>query len=128
MRWLLLLLIIIPAIEIGLFVWIGGMVGPWWVVGIIILTGLAGVALAKQQGAETISRMRQSITNHQVPTNDIVDGICILIGAMFLIAPGFVTDIMGFVLVLPITRGPFKQLIAFFIQRKLVNRTIIYRK
>ena len=127
MRWLLLL-IIIPAIEIGLFVWIGGMVGPWWVVAIIIITGIVGVGLAKQQGAETIARMRQSIAHHQVPASDIVDGVCILIGALFLITPGFMTDIIGFILVLPTTRRPFKHFIGFWLQRKLANRTFIYRK
>lgn len=127
MRWLLLLLII-PAVEIGLFIWVGGMVGPWWVIGAIILTGIAGIALAKQQGAETINRMRSSMASNRVPANDIVDGLCILTGAVFLITPGFVTDIMGFILVLPVTRRPFKKLIALLIQRKLAKRTIIFRK
>lgn len=127
MRWLLLLLIV-PAIEIGLFVWLGGMVGPWWVIAIIILTGVIGIALVKQQGAETLMRMRQSTANHHIPTNDIVDGVCILIGAVFLITPGFLTDLMGFILVLPFTRRPFKQLIMILIQRKFLNRTIIFRK
>ncbi|HLQ70984.1 MAG TPA: FxsA family protein [Bacillota bacterium] len=124
----ILLLILIPAIEIGLFVWIGGKVGPWWVIGTIVLTGFAGVAIAKQQGAETIARMRQSMANHRVPAGDIVDGVCILIGAICLITPGFLTDIIGFIMVLPTTRRPFKHLIGFWFQKKLANRTFIYRK
>lgn len=128
MRWLFLLLLIIPAVEIGLFVWLGGMVGPWWVIAIIILTGVMGVALVKQQGAETLMRLRQSTAHHRFPANDLLDGLCILMGGVFLITPGFLTDLIGFIMVLPFTRRPFKLLIAFLIQRKFLNRTIIFRK
>ena len=108
MRWLLLALLIIPAAEIGLFIWIGGMTGPWWVVFLIVLTGVAGVTLAKKQGMDTWRRAQLQMNNGRPPTEEIVDGICIFIGAVFLFSPGFITDTVGFILVLPLTRGLFK--------------------
>lgn len=128
MRILLLLLLVIPAIEIGLFVWIGGMVGPWWVIGIIILTGVIGIAIAKQQGAETLNRIRQSMAYHEVPANELLDAVCIFIGAVFLFTPGFLTDAVGFILVLPATRRPFKRMFALIFQRLIAKRTIFFRK
>lgn len=128
MRWLLLALLIIPASEIGIFIWVGGAIGPWWVVAIIILTGIVGVAIAKKQGAETWNRARIAMNNRQVPAEEIIDGICIFVGAVFLFTPGFITDTVGFLLILPGTRNPFKILIGSFIKKRVNNATIIYRK
>lgn len=128
MRLLFLLFLIIPAIEIGLFVWIGGMIGPWWVVAIIILTGFIGVAIAKQQGVETLNRIKQQMAYREVPANELIDAACIFIGAVFLFTPGFLTDALGFILVLPITRGPFKRILGILFQRMIAKRSFIYRK
>jgi UPF0716 protein FxsA len=128
MRWFLLTIIILSAAEIGLFIWIGGLVGPWWVVLIILLTGLAGVTIAKNEGLKTWNRAQLLIRNGEVPTEQITDGICIFIGAVLLIAPGFITDITGFILVLPITRPIFKRSIQKLMKWMMVNRIIIHRR
>lgn len=128
MRWLLLAFLIIPALEIGVFIWVGGIVGPWWVVMLIILSGIIGITLAKQQGYDTWIRARQSMNNGQVPTAQIIDGICILVGAVLLFAPGFITDIVGLLLVIPLTRNPFRQMLLKWIQLKVSRGRIIYRK
>lgn len=128
MRWLILALLIIPAMEIGIFLWAGGIVGPWWVVCIILLTGIVGVMIAKKQGAETWNRARLSMNSGQAPAEEIIDGICIFVGAVFLFTPGFITDTIGFLLVLPGTRNPFKNMIRAFIKNRLNKSTIIYRK
>ncbi|MEC5421955.1 FxsA family protein [Virgibacillus sp. C22-A2] len=128
MRWLLLTMLILSALEIGVFIWIGGIIGPWWVVLIIMMTGIIGVMLAKQQGLETWKRAQFSISNGQAPTEYIIDGICIFTGAVFLFTPGFITDIAGFVLVIPMTRVPLKSSIQRFIKRMVDKNTIVYRK
>lgn len=101
MYWLLLAILVIPAIEIGVFIWIGGLTSPWFVISMIILTGIAGAALAKQQGLETLRRARLAMNIGQLPGREIIHGICIFTGAIFLIAPGFITDIVGFLLLFP---------------------------
>src|SRR5699024_90663 len=82
MRFIILALLIIPALEIGVFIWAGSIIGPWWVVGLILLTGFIGIAIAKQQGMETWFRARQAINMGQPPAEEIVDGISIFIGAV----------------------------------------------
>lgn len=126
MRWLLLAFLIIPAIEIGLFIWIGGMIGPLWVVVLIFLTGFAGVALARSQGIETWRRAQQQMNMGQVPTYEIVDGICIFVGGVLLFAPGFFTDTMGLLLVIPFTRRPIYQYLLRLLKRMAENRGGFY--
>src|SRR5690625_5265332 len=128
MRWLLLLFLILPALEIGVFIWVGDMIGPWWVVGLIIITGMLGIMIARQQGFEAWNRARQAIHLGQAPTEYIIDGICIFIGGVFLFAPGFITDIPGFTLVLPMTRGWFRYFIMRFIERAIDRNWVIFRR
>lgn len=128
MRWLLLALLILPALEIGVFIWAGGIIGPWWVVGLILFTGVVGVTIARNQGIETWNRAQKSMSYGQVPADEILDGICIFIGAVFLFSPGFITDIAGFILVLPFSRGPFKIWLQRFFRNRMNKGKIIYRK
>lgn len=128
MRWLLLALLIVPALEIGVFIKVGGMIGPWWVVTLILLSGLLGIALAKKEGAAVWMKANQSMSQRQAPTEQIIDGICIFIGAIFLFAPGFITDTVGLFLIIPWTRRPFKSLFRKWVMWKMSKGTIIYRK
>ncbi|MFG6116601.1 FxsA family protein [Halobacillus sp. MO56] len=128
-RWLLLFILVVPALEIGLLVWVGNIIGPLWVVLLIILTGVIGAWLAKQQGLETINNFRQSMANGQVPQDTLLDGACILVGGAVLLTPGFITDAIGFLLLLPPTRAPIKRLIRKLIKRMMDRGTItIYPK
>ena len=128
MYWLFLFVILIPAIEITIFIWTGSAIGIWSVLLIIVLTGFVGIMLVKQEGAKTWYRIQQSFEQHIPPTNEILDGICIIIGGIFLLTPGFFTDALGFLLVLPLTRPPFKKLLLFLLIKKGSNGKIIYRR
>ena len=128
-RWLLLLILIVPALEIGIFIWAGGIIGPWWVIFFIILTGVIGAALAKREGLETLNRARTEMSYGQLPAEQIFDGICILIGAVVLLTPGFITDTFGFLLLLPGTRTPIKRRLQNILQAMLDKGTItIFRR
>lgn len=128
MRWVIITLLVIPILEITVFVWAGGTFGAWWVIGLILLTGIIGLALAKQQGIETWRRAKQSFHTGHYPTEQIIDGICILLGGILLITPGFITDAIGFMLVLPWPRQIFKAYIEKLIRYMLSKGTIIYRR
>ncbi|MBC5637480.1 membrane protein FxsA [Ornithinibacillus sp. BX22] len=128
MRWLLLAFLIISAAEIGVLVWAGSLIGPWWVVVIILLTGFIGVSLAKREGLETWKRAQYSMQYGQVPAKELLDGICILIGGVFLFSPGFITDIAGFILVLPQTRRYFKLMLGRLIKKLIDSKTIIINR
>src|SRR5690625_1566583 len=88
----LILFILIPAIEIGVFIWTGGALGVLPVISLIILTGIVGAMLMKQQGIETWRKAQLAMYNREVPHKEILDGICIIAGGILLLTPGFVTD------------------------------------
>src|SRR5690625_4748230 len=108
MRWLLLAILIIPIIEIMIFVLVGNHFGVWWVLGLIALTAVVGIFLARHQGLENWRRAQESMHYGEYPAQYIVDGLCILVGAILLITPGFLTDILGFILLIPWTRRVVK--------------------
>lgn len=108
MRYLILLLIIIPAAEIGILLFSGRTLGIFPTILLIILTGIVGAYLAKQQGIQTIRNAQEQLRYGRVPGEALMDGICILIGGTLLLTPGFITDITGFLLLAPPTRVIFK--------------------
>lgn len=128
-RWLLLFILIVPALEIGVLIWAGNWMGPWWVILLIILTGVLGAWLAKQQGLETIRKVQQSMSTGQPPQDALLDGACILVGGAVLLTPGFITDAIGFILLIPTTRTPIKRGISKVIMRMMEKGSVtIYRK
>ena len=108
MRIFLLIVIVISAMEIGLFILSGKVIGVWPTVGLIILTGLIGAWLAKRQGAEVLRLAQIQLRNGDLPSEAILDGICVLAGGVMLLAPGFITDTCGFLLLIPWTRTVMK--------------------
>ncbi|MEJ8777583.1 FxsA family protein [Pseudogracilibacillus sp. ICA-222130] len=124
----ILLFLLVPAIEIGVFVWTGSKIGAGYVVLGILLSGIIGIWLVRQQGIETMRNFQSTLQDRQVPKNELLDGLCIILGGIMLVIPGFVTDLIGFLLVIPFTRKPFKYAIYAFFMRKVAKRKIIYRK
>ncbi|WP_010099134.1 FxsA family protein [Ornithinibacillus scapharcae] len=128
MRGLFIAFLILSAAEIGVIVWAGGIIGPWWVALLILFTGFLGVAIAKKEGVETWQRAQRLLQSGQVPTQEILDGISILIGGILLFSPGFITDITGFFLVLPFTRKFLRYFILIGIKKLIDHNKIIYRR
>ncbi|MCM3717917.1 FxsA family protein [Fictibacillus phosphorivorans] len=117
-RILLLIFILVPAIEVGLFVSVGQYIGIPATIAIIFLTGLLGAFLAKREGTETLKKIRMQLANGQMPGDAVLDGACILLGGALLIAPGFLTDIAGFSLLLPLIR----KVVKMWLKAKLYNK------
>ncbi|MGC5324277.1 FxsA family protein [Brevibacillus sp. SYSU BS000544] len=103
-RILLLLFIIVPAIELWGLISVGKIIGGWFTVALVILTGLVGAWLAKYQGMQVLRNFQMELSRGQMPTDSILDGICVLVGGVLLLTPGFVTDVFGVILLLPYTR------------------------
>lgn len=121
MRLLLLLIIIVPAAEIGVLLASGQIIGFWPTVILIILTGVLGSYLAKKQGLATFYQLQRQLQTGQLPGDALLDGVCILVGGTFLLTPGFLSDLLGLFLLLPATRVFFKKLIKNWIQTKIRN-------
>ena len=128
MRWLLIALLTFILLEIGLLIWIGGLIGVGWIFLLIILTAVLGFLFGRKQGFETWNRAMNSMQHRQVPAAEFIDGICIIIGAALLIAPGIISDLIGLLLLLPFTRNPLKKSIGKLLDKMMNKGIIIYRR
>jgi UPF0716 protein FxsA len=122
----LLLFIVIPALEIALLVLSGNVFGVWPTFAMIVATGVIGAALAKKQGWRTLERAKREWMSGKIPGDALLDGVCILAGAILLLTPGFITDAVGFLLLFPVTRQRIKPILARFLKWFFYTRTWVY--
>lgn len=104
MRFLLLLLIVMPIAEISLLLQVGDLIGGWNTVGIIIATAFVGAYLVRQEGISTLQAAQAKLAQNQVPGNEMLEGMLLVIAGVLLVTPGFITDIIGFAFALPFSR------------------------
>ncbi len=105
MNTLILTIILIPLIEIYLFIEIGGQIGAGYTILFILLTAVIGLYFAKLEGINTIRSGMNQLTNNQMPIYEMISGAALAFAAVLLIIPGFATDIIGFLLIVPFTRN-----------------------
>jgi UPF0716 protein FxsA len=113
--YLLLLFISVPLIELWLILLVHEHIGLGWTIGIIIATGALGSYLARRQGRKIIANIRNELNQGRVPGDKIVQGLLLLIGGFVLLFPGYITDFIGFMLLVPGNR----RLLARYIRRRL---------
>ena len=104
MNSILLLLILIPAVEIYLFIKIGSQIGAITTIALIFTTAVIGVYYAKYEGLNTLKSGFAQLKRNEPPAYEIISGAAIAFAALLLIVPGFATDIIGFLLIFPISR------------------------
>ncbi len=104
MPFLFILFIIIPLFEIYLFIQVGEQVGGLNTVALVVLTAVIGVLLLRWQGLQTLMRARERMAAGEVPAQQVLEGMLLAIGGVMLLVPGFFTDAIGFVLLIPILR------------------------
>jgi len=102
--YLLIIFIILPIIEISIFIQVGGFVGTFNTILIIFLTAAVGVYFVRQQGFRTFQKIAVELQNQKIPVQGMFDGLVILISGILLVTPGFLTDIIGFLGLIPQTR------------------------
>ena len=105
MNTLLLLIFFVPLIEIYLFIQIGGQIGAFNTILIILITAVVGIYFVRLQGLNTLRSGVAQLYNNQIPIYEMMSGAALAFAALLLIIPGFATDVIGFLLVLPITRS-----------------------
>ena len=101
---LLVLFIVIPLVELFLLIQVGSRIGVLPTIGLIVITGLIGASLARQQGLSAMRRIQEELRNGRQPDLELLEGVMILIGGIVLITPGIITDLFGFALLLPTFR------------------------
>lgn len=102
---LLLLFILVPVAELYLFLTLGAKIGVGPTLGIIVLTAIVGAWLTRSQGARAVARFQRALAEGRLPHREAIDGILILLAGAVLLTPGFLTDAVGFLLLVPPARA-----------------------
>ncbi len=101
---LLILFLLVPIGEIYVLLTVGSLIGVPLTIAMIVLTAITGAAMIRIQGISTLMRVRQSLEQGQIPAVELLEGACLLVAGALLLTPGFITDSIGFTLLVPALR------------------------
>ena len=112
MKYFLPSFIVLPILEMYILIEVGGFIGALNTIALVLLTAILGLILLRQQGFRTLLNARNKLMQAELPTEELVTGIFLAVGGALLLTPGFVTDFIGFMCLLPFTRSFLMSLIA----------------
>ncbi|CAM3740756.1 phage T7 F exclusion suppressor FxsA [Vibrio aerogenes CECT 7868] len=112
------LFIAVPVIEIGLFIQVGGFIGLWPTIGLVLITAFVGASLVRSQGIQTLMTVQQRIQAGELPAQQILEGVLLAVAGVLLLTPGFMTDMMGMTVLLP---GPRARLARYLMGKVVVQ-------
>ena len=118
---LVLLFIAVPLAELAVIIQVGQAIGVWWTIGLLLADSLLGAWLMRQQGRAAWRRFNGALQVGRVPTREVLDGALVIFGGALLLTPGFITDILGLVLLIPPTRALVRAVAA----RRLAHRVVV---
>ncbi|MGO4598351.1 FxsA family protein [Terrabacter sp. 2RAF25] len=122
-RLALVALMVLPIIEIVVVVAVGQAIGGWPTFLLLVATSLLGAWLIRREGAKAWRALEQAVRSGRMPAREIADGVVVLVGGSLLLAPGFVSDVLGLLLVLPFTRPVARSMLAAVISRRMIAQT-----
>lgn len=111
--------------EIATFIIVGKAIGVFYTLLLIVLTSVFGVMIAKNKGMQSFQTIQTSIANGQAPGVAMIETFMIFVGGVLLVVPGFITDIIGLLMVTGITRNIFKPVIFFWLRKKMKNGQVV---
>jgi UPF0716 protein FxsA len=116
---LFLLFTAVPLLELMILIELGGALGLLATVGIVLLTGAIGAWAARMQGFYVLKKIQEEMGAGRLPADQLVDGAMVLVGGVFLITPGLLTDFTGFALMVPAVRGVIRGILMGKIEAKV---------
>jgi len=116
---LLVVLIVLPIVEIAAIVAVGQQIGAIPTVLLLLATAVIGSLLLRREGGKAWRAFRAALAERRQPAAEVVDGVLVLLGGLMMVLPGFVTDVFGFLVVLPLTRRPLRTLALLQLSRRL---------
>ena len=122
MRFLVALFIGVPIVEMLILIEVGGLIGALPTVGLVMLTATLGVWLLRREGLATMRRVQTRISRAEIPETELLEGAMLLVGGALLLTPGFVTDAIGFVCLIPMLRRPVAR---FLLARVMARVTVL---
>jgi len=123
---LFLLFTVVPLAELFILIKVGEVIGAFNTVMLVIVTGIVGAYLAKLEGLRVFYSFQKEVNDGRMPAAPLLDGFLIFVGALLLITPGIVTDIIGFILIIPVTRSLIKHWLKNSIQDKFNKRDNVF--
>jgi len=125
---ILILFIIVPVTELYILIEVGKKIGSLTTIGIIILTGIIGAYLVKSQGFMILRKIQDDLNEGIMPGDSLIQGAIILVGGVLLLTPGFATDIVGFIFLIPVSRNVVKKYLLKWLQGKIKEGNFYYRE
>lgn len=125
-RWPLLLVVafvLVPLAEIYVLIQVGQVIGAWWTILLLVADSILGSWLIKREGARAWGALHEAITGGRMPGRELADAALILVGGTLMLSPGFVTDVVGVLFLLPMTRPFGRRLLAGIVSRRLLAAT-----
>ena len=120
--WVLaLLFVVLPVLEIYLLIQVGQVIGAWWTVLLLIADGFLGSWLIKHEGTRAWGALQEALQQRRMPARELADGALILVGGTLLLTPGFLSDVVGFFCILPLTRPLARAGLTRFLTRKFLS-------
>ena len=124
---LFLLFTCIPLVELYLLLQIGSVIGAVNTILLVIITGVLGAYLAQQEGLRTLERIRALMARGEMPGEPLIDALLILVAGFVLITPGILTDLLGFLMLIPATRAPIRRWVKGQLERKFsASKAAVY--
>jgi UPF0716 protein FxsA len=120
----LVLLVAVPIFEVWLLLQVAGQIGAWATLGILVAEAVLGAWLMRREGNRAWTALTETFQTGRVPSGELADAALVLVGGLLLMLPGFATDIIGFLFLLPLTRPAARKLVAFFIARRLSRLSV----
>jgi UPF0716 protein FxsA len=118
---LVLLFIAVPIAELAVILQVGGAIGLWWTVALLVADSIVGSLLMRSQGRAAWRRFDEALRGGRVPAREVADGVLVIFGGALLLTPGFLTDVLGLALLLPPTRALIRRV---FLRQALRRMTI----
>lgn len=109
--YLILLFTVLPALELLILIEVGSHIGALNTILLVIVTGVVGASLARMQGFMVLQKIKTSLDQGMLPSSELMDGMMILAGGLVLLTPGFISDVIGLFLLIPVTRSMIKILV-----------------
>jgi UPF0716 protein FxsA len=123
-----MLFIIVPVTELYLLIEVGKKIGTLTTISIIIFTGILGAYLVKHQGFMILRKIQNDLNEGTIPEDSLIQGVIILAGGILLLTPGFVTDIVGFIFLIPASRNVVKKYLLKWLKGKIKEGNFYYRE
>lgn len=121
---LLAIFIFVPLMELYVLLEAGRLIGVGATIALIVTTGAAGAWLARSQGVAVLRRMRSETACGQMPASSLIDGALILVGGLLLLTPGFLTDVLGFSFLVPLTRELWRKVLSRWLEEQVRQASV----